>query len=137
MAEGTIQITGLRDLTKALRQIDKDLPKAVRLANNAAAQLVVDAAAPRVPVRSGRARRSVKARSTRTAARVAAGGKRVPYFGWLDFGGSTGINRSVRRPFLTEGRYIYPAYAQQRQEVLEVMAAELTAVANSAGLETT
>src|SRR5688500_14053726 len=102
-----IRVEGLKPFVKSLKALDRDLPKAMRHANNAVASVVVDAAGPKIPVRSGKARRSLKAKSTRTAVRVSAGGKRVAYYGWLDFGGSTGIKRSVRRHFTVarwEGR---------------------------------
>src|SRR5689334_15341087 len=81
-----IKITGLAEFNRALRRMSTDLPKALRQAQNEAAGIVVDWARPRVPVRSGRAARSVRASSTRTAARVTGGGARVPYYPWLDFG---------------------------------------------------
>lgn len=130
-----VQITGLKQFTKALKDIDRELPKTMRIANNAVASIVVEAAAPRVPVRSGKARRSIKARSTRNEARVSAGGKRVPYYGWLDFGGSTGIRRTVRRPFRQDGRYIYPAFSDNRARVQEAMVNAIVTVARQAGLE--
>lgn len=132
-----IRVEGLRQFTKALKDLDRELPKAMRHANNAVASIVVDAARPKIPVKTGKARRSIKAKSTRTAVRVSAGGKKVPYYGWLDFGGSTGIKRSVRRPFLEEGRYIYPAYSASRNEVLEAMVSAYTTVARDAGLDVT
>ncbi|WP_307962251.1 hypothetical protein [Salinispora arenicola] len=54
---------------------------------NDAAQVVVDWARPRVSRRSGRAARSLRVASTGKAVRVRAGGARVPYYPWLDFGG--------------------------------------------------
>lgn len=133
-----IKVEGLREFSRGLRRMDNDLPKGLRLAGNAAAQLVVDTARPRVPVgpgRGGHARSSVKAASTRTAARVQGGGKRYPYYPWLDFGGRVGRNRSVRRPFLREGRYIWAAFADRRAQVQDVLQDELVKVARSAGLE--
>lgn len=132
-----IRVEGLRQFTKALKDLDLELPKAMRHANNAVASIVVDAARPKIPVKTGKARKSLKAKSTRTAVRVSAGGKRAPYYGWLDFGGSTGIKRSVRRPFLEEGRYIYPEYSGSRGKVLEAMVSAYTTVARDAGLDVT
>ena len=77
----------------------------------------------------------MKPRSTRTAVRIQAGSKRAPYYGWLDFGGKTGIGKSVVRPFYTEGRYIYPTYSANRSQVIDVMIEEYSAIARDAGLE--
>jgi hypothetical protein len=130
-----VRVEGLRTFTRALKDVDRELPKAVRLANNRVATIVVDAARPEVPVKSGRAKATLKAKSTRTAVRVQAGSKRVPYYGWLDFGGKTGIDRSVSRPFYTAGRYIYPSYSANGDQVVGVMVEEYSAIARDAGLD--
>lgn len=130
-----VKVEGLKAFTRSLRDMDRELPKAVRLANNRIVQIIVDGVQPDIPVRSGRARASVKAKSTRTAARISAGSKRAPYYGWLDFGGKTGIDGSVKRPFYKQGRYIYPTYSANQDRVVEVMVEEYTAIARDAGLE--
>lgn len=130
-----IRVEGLKPFLRSLKQLDAELPKAMRHANNAVASIVVDGAGPKIPTRSGKARRTLKAKSTRTAVRVSAGSKRVAYYGWLDFGGRTGINRSVKRPFIEEGRYIYPTYSANTDRVMEAMVTAYTVVARDAGLD--
>lgn len=132
-----IKIEGLRKFSRDLKTLDKELPKALRLALNEAAGVIVSDAKPRIPSRSGKARRSVVAQSTRTESRVSGGGNRAPYYPFLDFGGRVGRNKSVRRPFLKEGRYIYRAYfdAAVRDEFVQVMEKSLIKVADSAGIE--
>lgn len=130
-----IEIKGIKELNRRLRKMDKDLPKALRLAGNSAADVIVGQAKPLVPRRSGRAAGTIKAASTRTAARISAGGSKAPYYPWLDFGGRVGINKSVSRPFLKEGRFIWKAYADNRRKVEETLEGELVKVAKSAGLD--
>lgn len=130
-----ITIEGLKEFRKQLKQLDKDLPKALRMAFNAAADIVVSEARPKVPSASGRARASVKAKSTQAAAKVVGGSKKVPYYPWLDFGGRVGRRRSVARPFLKDGRYIYDAYFRNRDSFGELLVDGLTEVAGQAGLE--
>jgi hypothetical protein len=132
-----IKVEGLSKFVKDLKSIDKNLPKAVRLAFNEAANVVVEDARPRIPNRSGRARRAVRARSTQTKARVTGGGARAPYYPWLDFGGRVGRRKSVKRPFITEGRYIYRSYFEARDSgrFEDVMVRELVKVVESAGIE--
>lgn len=110
MARDMINVSGLRQLSRQLRAIDSDLPKALRAALNEAAQDVIDEARPKIPVKSGRARRALKAASTRTESRVRAGGRIAPYYPWLDFGGRTGRKKAHLRPFLKDGRYLYKTY---------------------------
>lgn len=132
-----IKIEGLQRFTRELKALDAAVPKMQRQALNAAVEIVLGYARPRVPKRSGRAAASLKARSTQTAARVAAGGPRAPYYPWLDFGGRVGRRRSVRRPFISEGRFVYPALAAKREEFIAAMTAALVESAESAGLVVT
>jgi hypothetical protein len=130
-----IKISGLAEFNRNLRKLGSDLPKALRLAHNEGAQLIVDYAAPRVPRKSGRAAGSIKARSTRTESRVQGGSKRVPYYPWLDFGGKVGPKRSVHRPFIREGRYLYPALSANYDRFAELLTEKLIEVARQAGVE--
>lgn len=132
-----IKIEGLNEFRRSLKKLDDDLPKALRLALNEAADLVVGEAKPRIPTRSGRARRSVRMASTRTAVRVRGGGKRAPYYPWLDFGGRVGPKRSIERAFIKEGRYLYDAYFDLKLsgEFQEVLSKALVKVAVQAGME--
>lgn len=130
-----IRVTGLAEFNRALRRMDSDLPKGLRLALNEAANVIVDYARPRVPRRSGRAAGSVKAKSTRTAARVTGGSTRVPYYPWLDFGGRVGKEKSVHRPFMKDGRYIYAGFRANRARFEDVLFRQLIKVATDAGIE--
>ena len=109
------RVEGLKELNRALKMANAELPKQMRLALNEAADLIVQGAVPNIPTRTGRARRSVRAASTRTLSRVAGGSNRVPYYPWLDFGGRVGRARGVDRQFRKRGRYIYKAYFRAKE----------------------
>jgi hypothetical protein len=128
-----IQVRGLAEFNRSLRKINAELPKELRVALNKAAGIVAEKARVGVPRKSGRAAKSIRASSTRTAARVTGGSTRVSYYPWLDFGGKVGKKRSVHRAFLPGGRFIYPGYAAKRDEVQDEIAAALIKVAESAG----
>ncbi len=129
-----IQIDGLRDAQKALKNVDKAAPKELRLALNSVAELVIQKGRPLVPSRTGRARRSWKAKSTRAESRISYGGKAAPYMPWLDWGGRVGRKKSVSRPYLKEGRYLYPTFAKHRSEIQDVAQDALDQVLRDAGL---
>lgn len=131
-----VRLDGLAEFNRALKRMDAGLPKEVRLALNEAADIIIDATVPKVPKRTGRAARSLKAKSTRTAARVAGGGNRAPYYPWLDFGGKVGRNRSVDRRFYKFGRYLYRKYFDLKDsgEFVEVLTDALKRVTRKAGL---
>lgn len=133
-----IRIEGLKEFQRALKSMGPELPKGLRLAANSAAELIVKDAQPKVPVgpaKGGHASSSLKAASTRTAARVQGGGKKYPYYPWLDFGGGVGPRKSNKRPFLKRGRFIWNSYAENQDQVQGQLAAALSQVAIDAGLE--
>jgi hypothetical protein len=136
-ATAPIRIDGLREFSRDLKRLDAGLPKALRMALNESADLVIGDARPKVPTRSGRARKSMRAASTRTAVRVRAGGKRAPHYPWLDFGGRVGRRRSVARPFFKDGRYLYQSYFDLRVRGVfqETLQDALLDVARQAGVE--
>lgn len=132
---GAVKIEGLDQFRANLKTLDRELPKALRMALNAAADIVVSEAKPKVPTKTGKARASVKARSTQALSRISGGGNKVPYYPWLDFGGRVGRSKGIRRPFLKEGRYIYDAYFRNKSRYVEVLEKALLDVASQAGVE--
>lgn len=132
-----IRIAGLRELRRDLRKLDASLPKGLRTAGNTAAGIIVRTAKPRIPTgpaKGGHAKTSLRAASTSSAARVAFGGKRFPYAGFLDFGGRVGRRHQTKRPFLKEGRYVWKAYGENKGEIQRVLRDELSDLARAAGL---
>lgn len=96
-----------------------------------AAETVADDAqrlVPRGP--SGRARASLRA----AGLSVTMGGSRAPYGPWLEFGGRVGINQSVTRTFVPGGRYIWPTWMKNRQDILTNMERGMAALAEESGL---
>lgn len=133
--EAKISVTGLAEFNRGLRQLDSEAPKALRVALNEAADTLIQATTPLIPRRSGAAAGSLKAKSTRTSARVSVGGRQAPYYPWLDFGGSTGPRKSVVRPFYKKGRYLYVTLEKVRPQIEEVLRRKITDVARNAGLQ--
>jgi hypothetical protein len=133
--EAKIEVGGLAQLSRGLKAIDSDAPKELRIALNSAAGLLIEHARPKIPAVTGASRRSLVARSTRTSARVAVGGKRAPWFPWLDFGGEgRRPGRPARREFLREGRYIYPTLTEIRPKIEAQLQESISAVIRNAGL---
>lgn len=133
--EGKIQVGGLARLSRGLKAIDAEAPKQLRLGLNDAAGLLVERTRPTIPAVSGAARGSLVARSTRTSARVAVGGKKAPYFPWLDFGGEGRIaGHPAKREFRKEGRYVYPTLARVRPQIEQQLQESITKIIRGAGL---
>lgn len=135
-----IQVTGLREFQASLKAMDAALPKLLRLALNAAAEEIIDYERPRFPARTGRARGSLKARSSQRAARIALGGTAAPWAPWLIYGGEGRVKgRPPARPFIKGGRNFgpYAALDARHEQVTQIMAQALTQLAHDAGLEVT
>lgn len=133
-----IKIKGLAEFSRNLRKLDNELPKALRVAANEAGELVLGYAKPKVPTgaqRGGHAASSIRTKSTRTSARVTAGGARYPYYAWLDFGGRVGRKRATRRPFKRTGRYLFVGYVQNQDRIRAALVDSLIDVAAQAGIE--
>lgn len=132
-----IKIDGLRDFQAALRQMDGETQKQLRVVLNYAADVVATDTRRRMPSRSGKAKGSVKVASSQREARIKEGAAKAAYVPWLDFGGRVGRDRSVSRPFLKTGRYMYPAYHANKTDVQHVLERELVELATNAGLTVT
>lgn len=97
-----IRVEGANELARALRVAkDRGLTAALVTANENAAEVVVDAALPAVPFRTGRLRSSVRPTATARVGRAVAG---VPYAAAVHWGrargnvGSPPGNRRGRNP---------------------------------------
>jgi hypothetical protein len=132
-----IKVAGLKDFRRNLKTISTDLPKCIRVANNEVADIVVIWVKDRMENKTGGAASTVKAASTQKEVRVKEGSAKRPYVPWLDFGGRVGPKRSVKRPFYSDGRYLYPALAANRDLMTERLSVGLIALCRKNGLEVT
>jgi hypothetical protein len=108
-----VEVHGLKELRRDLRKIDPALQKELRTDLLEVGKAVAADAQSEMPVRTGRAKGSVKAGMSGNNAYVQGGKTTVPYFGWLDFGGvlrpTGGRRNTITREVLKKGRYLYPA----------------------------
>lgn len=115
---------------------------------------------------TGKAKRSVKvkvvSRRGFEGVQISEGGPVAPYTPWLDFGGSVGRGRrssarvtligggrvqvqrtgsrgsgSVVRPYIKDGRYLYPAYYRRYDDMVKATLEAVRKAAQRAGLEVT
>jgi hypothetical protein len=134
--EPKVGIKGLAEFSRGLKKIDSEAPKQLRVALNSGSDLLINKTRPKIPSRSGKARASLKARSTRTSVRIAVGGKMAPYVPWLDYGGEGRIRgRPAPREFIKAGRYLYPTLGEIRPALIRTLDEAIRDVARNAGLE--
>lgn len=120
-----VKVDGLKELRRALNRIDPELTQVLRGELLEIGKDIAADAQTKVPVRTGRARGSIRAGVSGNRAYIAGGKKAVPYFGWLDFGSRTprrGRPRSVgpwkgsgRGP--KRGRFIHVAIEENRDNI--------------------
>ena len=125
-----VNVEGLRDVQKHLKKIGAiEQSKELKTGLREAAKVVALEARTRVPVKTGRARASVKWSVDMGGAYVRSARKEVPYYGWLDFGSRNPISgrprsvgpwkKSGAGPF--RGRLIYTAMDDKADEVTEMI----------------
>lgn len=136
-----IHIEGLIPLQRALKAIDGEAQKELRLVLNEAAEIVVKGAKRRAPVKSGRLAKTIKAQSQQRAAVVSGN---TPYFGFIDYGNVThggrravGPGDSQVRPFIKTGRILYPAFLAQEKNIQKLLQIRLDALIEKHGLDVT
>lgn len=129
-----IKIQGLKEFQRALKEMDGESQKQLRVVLNDVARTVATGAARRVPRQTGRAAASLREQSSQREARVIGGSKKVPYYGWLDFGGRVGRDRTVRRPFIKAGRYMYPTLGANKETIGKALQQGLAQLARDAGV---
>lgn len=109
---GMAKIEGLSKLSRALKDVSDDARDDMKETHRRAGQIVVDAAAGFVPVRSGALLASLRTAPTTRQGRVRVGNAAVPYAGPIHFGWPA---RNIRpNPF------IYEVLDRRRDEVLRL-----------------
>lgn len=122
---GAVQITGLREVTRGFKALPAEVEKTYKKELIEIGEEILHDAQARMPVRSARALESMKAGADGKGAFVSGGKKKVPYYGWLDFGSRKPISgrpRSVgpwrgsgKGP--VRGRILYPAIDRKMPEL--------------------
>jgi hypothetical protein len=83
---GKIEIDGLRQVQKALRNVSQESRDDMKETHRQAGQIIVDAATPLVPVESGALLASIKSAPLQRQGRVRLGSASLPYAGPIHFG---------------------------------------------------
>jgi Bacteriophage HK97-gp10, putative tail-component len=116
MAAAKVDIVGVKALARDLKAMaDKPSFQAVlSAAGFSAATATADIARSTLPSRSGALSGDVRVSRTKTGASVRMGRKKVPYAGWVEFGGRRSRPHASERVFVRNGRYLYEAARSQQ-----------------------
>ena len=128
MSDIKVNVEGLKQFRKELRSVGSQFPKELRLANKAAASVVL----PEAKRRAGQSRRnlaggtarvgsrgvaSIRILASQSKAQIAAGGARVPWMGGSNYGSS---GRYRQFPAKSKDGYIlWPAALDKRPQVVD------------------
>lgn len=133
-----IEVSGVKEIQGALSRAPAEIRRQMQLALDLGADMVLDDArrlVPRGP--SGAARASLGVDSGSGTAEVFGGGRRAPYYLWLEFGGSVGRRHATQRRRESGGRYIPPSFGRNKRRIVELMEEALADAARASGLEVT
>lgn len=130
-----VVVTGLRDLGKALKDLDTEAKQLMSNSLKGIAEGVASDVRSRVPHKTGALAASYKARGSVGGAAIAWSGTKAPYAPWIDFGGKVGKDKSVSRPFIKGGRYLYPAIADNMADISDLVADAINDVVTKYGLK--
>ena len=100
------------------------------------ADIVMARALTRVPHRSGKLKDTIRASGTKTAGRVRAGFKRVPYAGPVHFGWATrpDFNKGWQGGPILPNPFLYDALDERHNEVFETYFKGVKKIQRKAGL---
>jgi hypothetical protein len=138
-ADGFVRVTGLRDLARAMREIDKTLPRELGGANQKVAQHIVDEAtetAQGLGPLWARAAKSMKAARKQRIAAINFGGGRHPEAMGAEFGAGRNQLRNTTRGVMEgwnqfrpwrgsdtgAGYFLYPTIRREGDRIVELYA---------------
>lgn len=104
MPKPVVEVRGVKELNRALRKLDGDLPNALKVGFLAIARASVPSLAASISQRTGTLAGTVRAGATKKTALVRIGKASVPYAGSAIFGGYP-----PGRPYDPQGRGLFAA----------------------------
>jgi hypothetical protein len=111
MAAPSVGVVGMSALRRDINQLTENQSSAlytqIKAAGKQAAEPVAAATRSSLPHDTGTISGTVRTSGTKTGAAVRMGSAKVPYAGWIEFGGNRPDGSS--REYVKDGRYLFPA----------------------------
>jgi hypothetical protein len=125
--QSRVEIVGWNGFIRDLKGMPDDVQKAFAGEMKDVAEIVAQAAARKVPSKSGNAISSIVSKGSTSGASIAEGGSVAPYMQWLDFGARTPRtgNSRMEGPWRGSGagpkggRFLYPAIEEKNAEIIK------------------
>jgi hypothetical protein len=106
-----VTVVGMKALARDLAKLTDDrgaLNKALAAAGATAVAPIAAATRSGLPQDTGRLSGDVRVTSSKSGAAVRMGRSSLRYAGWVEFGGTRKVPHVSSRPFLSQGRYMFP-----------------------------
>jgi hypothetical protein len=132
-----IEVQGVKVVVRQLRQMDDGTKKELKSVYIQSANIVYRNAMPRVPVRSGRLKGTMRVSSSTRSGSVRAGGKRsAPYAGPIHFGwpNRPNMQKSWYGGPIAPNPFLYSALDARRSEVEDAFFRGVMKAAKKAGI---
>ena len=131
----SIKTQGMKELRRKISVLDGNFDDLKELHTDLA-KIVADRASQLAPVKSGKLRDTIRASGTKTAGRVRAGFKRVPYAGPVHFGWATrpDFNKGWQGGPILPNPFLYDALDERHNEVFETYFNGVKKIQRKAGL---
>ncbi len=131
----SIKVQGMRELRRKISVLDGNFDQLKDLHEDLA-MMVAERSSQLAPIRTGRLRETIRASGTKTAGRVRAGFKRVPYAGPVHFGWATRPNyaKGWQGGPIEPNPFLYDALDQRRGEVFDAYFKGIKKIQRKAGL---
>ena len=136
-SRGRIEVNGVKIVIKQLRKMDGETRNELKRVYIQSANIVYRNAMPRVPVRSGNLKSTMRVTSSVRSGAVRAGGKRsAPYAGPVHFGwpNRPNLSRSWYGGPIRPNTFLYSALDARRREVEDAFERGIMKAAKKAGL---
>lgn len=131
----TVEAEGMRQFRRRLSMLDKEFDD-LKWLHQDLAEIVANRAEALAPVRTGRLKQSIRAAGTKTAGRVRAGFKRVPWTGPVHFGWATRPDaaKGWRGGPIHPNPFLYDALDERHNQVFETYFEGIKKIQRKAGL---
>jgi hypothetical protein len=132
-----IEVQGVKELTRQLRKMDDGTVKELKSIHIESANIVYRNAMPRVPVRSGKLKSTMRVSGSTRSGSVRAGGKRsAPYAGPIHFGwpNRPNMQKSWYGGPIRPNTFLYDALDARRSAVEDLFFRRVSKLAEKAGL---
>lgn len=140
---GEVKVEGLKELRKALKDVDPELQKQLRVELKKVAEIVATDARSKAAGFSRRAADTIRATSSGDKVLIRGGESKLAWYGWADFGSRTPVSGNPRSvgPWAgsgagpARGRFIYAALDDKFDEVVQAVDDAVNEATRKAGLQ--